>query len=169
MALDFEAFVVAQYAPLRRVAFLLCGDRDRADDLVQATFAKAHVRWARVGGAADPVAYVHRILINTSRSWLARRWLGELPTGSLPEGAGDDLTAAVDVQLTVLVALRELPRAQREAVVVRHLLGLSEAQAAVVLDVPVGTVKSRTSRAIDALRADRRLVGLLMTTEEELA
>ncbi|MCW2673927.1 MAG: polymerase sigma factor [Frankiales bacterium] len=145
-----EEFVAAQYEPLRRAAYLLCGDVDAADDLVQTT-SKVWRRWNRVSGAQDPVAYTHRVLINTYRARRRRMWVRESPTdlSQATVQAGSD--PVVD-RLALRQALLTLPLDQRQAVVLRHLLGLNELETSRALDCPVGTVKSRTSRGLAALR-----------------
>lgn len=150
MDVAYEDLVRVQYEPLRRAAFALCGDRQQADDLVQTAFVRAHRQSGRVLSADDPAAYLHRILINASRSWWSRR----REHAALSDGPDptDDL-GWVDLRMALVTALRALTRDQREAVVLRHLLGRTEQETALALGCPVGTVKSRTSRALVALRA----------------
>ncbi len=150
MDVAFENLVRAQYEPLRRAALALCGDRRQADDLVQTAFVRAHRQSGRVLSADDPVAYLHRILINVSRSWWSRR-RDHVALADAPHPT-DDL-GRVDLRLTLIAALRALPRDQREVVVLRHLLGRTELETAEALGCAVGTVKSRTPRALVALRA----------------
>jgi RNA polymerase sigma-70 factor (sigma-E family) len=146
-----EDFIAAQYEPLRRVAYLLCGDLDAADDLVQMTLSKVYAKWSKVSAAQDPVAYAHRMLINTSRASRRRRWMQERPT-DMRARSDAALVESVDDRLALRQALLLLPLEQRQAVVLRHMLGLSEAEAARALGCAVGTVKSRTSRGLAALR-----------------
>lgn len=148
---DFDAYVQARYAGLLRAALVLCRDRHSAEDLVQTALMRAHRSWRRVREADDPDAYVHRILINASRSWFRRSWhAGPLPAA---EPSGADAHAHADLRDALVRALGALPAAQREALVLRYLTDLSEAATARALGCSVGTVKSRTSRGLAALRA----------------
>ena len=151
---DFEAYVRARYAGLCRYAFALCGDWQAAEDLVQGTLTRCHRPFSR--GLDDPDAYVLRALTNAHLSWRRRFWHREVPTAELPEVA-----AGGDPDLPVLVreALRRLPPGQRAVVVLRFLADRSEREAADLLGISTGTVKSRTSRALAALRASGVLTG----------
>jgi hypothetical protein len=79
---DFRAFVVSRWPGLVRLAFGLTGDRWAAEDIAQATLARAYVAWRRVSRADDPDAYLRRILINTSRRRFRRHRVIEQPGGS---------------------------------------------------------------------------------------
>lgn len=149
---SFEQVVTTRYDALRRTAFLLCGDHGHAEDLVQGVLAKVHRSWSRVARVDDLDAYLHTAVINASRSWRRRRWHGERATGTLPEVLSPDPTTAVDLREALVGALRELPAAQREAIALRFLAGLTEEQTASRLGVAPGTVKSRVSRGLAALR-----------------
>lgn len=159
----FEQVVAYRYDALRRTAFLLTGDHGHAEDLVQVVLVKAHRSWSRVQRADDLDAYLHMAVINAARSWRRRLWHGERPTGALPEPEPerDDPTGPVDLRQVLVAALRTLPTAQKEALALRYLAGLSEEQAASRLGVAAGTVKSRVSRGLAALRAS----GLFDETE----
>lgn len=149
---DFEAFVLARRRSLLRTAWLLTGDWERAEDLVQSALLRCYPHWGRIA-AGDPDAYVRRALARLATSWWRRRWRGEVPTEVLPERADRDPYAQVDLRLAVLGALAQLPARQRAAVVLRYLDDLSEAQTAAALDCSVGTVKSQTAAALARLRA----------------
>lgn len=152
---SFEQVVAFRYDALRRTAFLVCGDHGHAEDLVQGVLAKVHRSWRRVQQVDDLDAYLHMAVIHASRSWRRRRWHGERPTAVLPDASLDDGTAAVDLRQALVTALGTLPSAQREALALRYLAGLTEEQTAVRLGVAPGTVKSRVSRGLAALRASR--------------
>lgn len=109
------------------------------------------VHWSKVQRADDPDAYVYRVLLNTLASARRRRWSAEYPTAELPERPGDDATAAVDSRDAVRRLLAPLNRDQRTVVVLRYFADFSERQLAEVLRVPIGTIKSRTSRALKLL------------------
>jgi RNA polymerase sigma-70 factor (ECF subfamily) len=149
----FEEVVASRYDSLRRTAYVLVGDHHHAQDLAQIVFLKLHRSWNRVDGVQDLDAYLHVTLVNTARSWWKRHWHGEKPTEQLPdEPAADGAERGVDLRDAVVRALGGLGRDHREVLVLRHIAGLSEAETAEVLSCSVGTVKSRTSRALAALR-----------------
>ncbi len=145
----FEEYVAARGAALWRSAWLLTGDRHRAEDLVQTALMKCWRRWDRIGeGGVE--AYVRRTMVTTYTDWWRRRWNGELPTAELPETPDTDRDPGV--RQDVVNALARLPRGQRAVVVLRYFDDLSEAQTAAALGISVGTVKSQTSRALRTLR-----------------
>jgi RNA polymerase sigma-70 factor (sigma-E family) len=149
---DFDTFVRARYDRLCRTAYLLCGDWQHAEDLVQTALAKTYVA-ARRGHVESLDAYVHRALVNTRTSWWRRRWHGEVATEALPDTAHPtDAYDASDRRAQVVAALATLPVKQRDVLVLRYFLDLSEADVARALGCSPGTVKSRTSRALDSLR-----------------
>jgi RNA polymerase sigma-70 factor (ECF subfamily) len=161
---EFDEFVRARYDRLCRTAYLLCGDWQHAEDLVQTALAKTYVA-ARRGHVESLDAYVHRTLVTTRASWWRRRWHGEVATATLPDTAAPtDVYDAADRRAQVLAALATLPAAQRDVLVLRYFADVSEAGTAAALGVSPGTVKSRASRAIAALRAS----GLLTDIEEEV-
>ncbi|MEO9325583.1 SigE family RNA polymerase sigma factor [Nocardioides sp. C4-1] len=159
----FDDFVAARSTALWRSAFLLTGDRHKAEDLLQAALVKTWRRWDRIGHGSSrshetAEAYVRRALATTYTDWWRRRWRGELPTGELPERAGDvDEAARAEVRHDVLTALAALPRGQRAVLVLRYFDDLTEQQTADALGVSVGTVKSQASRAMTALRSSPAL------------
>jgi RNA polymerase sigma-70 factor (sigma-E family) len=147
-----EEYVRLRGPRLVRTAYLLTGDRQLAEDLVQNALASAMVSWRRLRDVTDLDAYLHTAVVNAQNRWWRRRWHGEIPTERLPEAAAPDETAKLEGSHDLLEALRRLPARQREAVVLRYYEDLSEAQAARVLGCSVGTVKSQTSRGLAKLR-----------------
>lgn len=151
--MEFEEFVAARSTALWRSAYLLTGDRQRAEDLLQTALVKAWRRWDRIVRHEAAEAYVRATIATTYTDWWRRRWNGEVPTGELPETAAPPDSTRVEVRRDVLAALAGLPRGQRAVIVLRYFDDLSEQQTAAALGVSVGTVKSQTSRALAALRA----------------
>ncbi len=144
---DFEEFVVARSGTLLRTAYLLTGNHQDAEDLVQTALLKAVPRWGRV---REHEPYVRRILVHESVSrWRRRRWR-ETSTESLPELAAR--SSDVDARLVLRQALGMLAPRQRAVIVLRYLDDLTEAQTADVLGVSVGTVKSQSRDALARLR-----------------
>jgi RNA polymerase sigma-70 factor (sigma-E family) len=149
----FGVFVAARSRHLLQTAYLLTGDRHRAEDLLQTALTKAYLRWDRIS-SDDPEGYVRRILANTQFDWWRRRSSREQPTDALPEEARPDASAEVEVRDAVLTALAGLPKRQRAVVVLRYFEDLSEAEIAQTLGCSPGTVKSAASRAMAKLRDD---------------
>ncbi|MCW3839902.1 SigE family RNA polymerase sigma factor [Micromonospora yasonensis] len=148
----FRGFVAARSAALLRSAYLLVGDRDRAEDLLQTALIKTYVKWQRIRDPGAVEGYVRRVMVNTATSWWRGRPYRERPVATLPEGGGAD---EMDVRLeqdTMWQHLLALPVKQRAVLVLRYYEGMGEAEIAEVLDISRGTVKSHTSRGLAALR-----------------
>ncbi len=156
-AVDFDEFVAARGSALWRTAWLLTGDRHRAEDLLQTALGKAWPHWRRVSRSGSFEAYVRKTMFTTYVAWYRRRWKAEVPTEHLPEQSGHDDAEQVAYQRDIAAALAQLPRGQRAVVVLRYFEDLTEAQTAEVLGCSVGTVKSQTSRALAALRSSPAL------------
>lgn len=142
----YVEFVDASRATLLAYGWLLTGDGHAAEELVQETFVRVYVRWRKVRGG-QPLAYARRVLSNlhTDR-WRRRR--REVLRDEVPETA-----YTADPMTTDLVrALQQLSPRERESVVLRHYLDLSEKDTAATLGVSVGAVKSYTSKALARLR-----------------
>lgn len=148
----FADFVRAASPRLLTSAWMLCGDPHVAEELVQESLARVYVHWRRAR-ADNPTAYARRVLVNlhTDR-WRKRR--REVLTDTVPDtGPSSGSQVALGLDLDLAQALQALPRRERECVVLRHYLDLSEKDAAATLGVSTGTVKSSTSRGLAALRA----------------
>lgn len=154
---SFEEFVAARGAALWRTAWLLTGDRHRAEDLVQTALGKTWPHWDRISRDGSFEAYVRRTLFTTYVAWYRRRWNAEVPTEHLPEHSGADNAEAAAYRRDIAAALAQLLLGQRAVVVLRYFDDLTEAQTADVLDCSVGTVKSQTSRALASLRSSPAL------------
>ncbi|WP_291382215.1 SigE family RNA polymerase sigma factor [Demequina sp.] len=149
---EFSAFVRAASPELGRVAWYLCGDPVRAEDLLQHALLRTYLAWARVRND-DPVAYTRRILSNARiDGWRKGRREALTAPLAMPEPSADDGAAARAERDLLGRALRALPPQQRRVVVLRHVLDLSEADTAAELGVSVGTVKSTASRGLARLR-----------------
>lgn len=148
---DFSVWATARWGPLVRSAVVLGCSLDEAEDLVQTTLLRCHVKWRTVGRADDRDAYVYRILLNCHRDSRRRRWWGERPTETLAERSTEDPSTRVAATDALHRALDGLSKVNREVVVLRYLAHLSEQQTADILKIPPGTVKSRLSRALTQL------------------
>lgn len=158
---DYAAYVNARWAGLVRAAVLLGCSRPDAEDTVQATLVRCYVSWSKVQGATDRDAYVYRMLVNTLTTSRRRRWWAERPTAELTAAAEpvDEFDQA-DVTDGVRRAVAQLGTDSRAVVVLRYYADLSERQTADALGIPVGTVKSRMSRALAQLALDPHLSDL---------
>lgn len=135
----------SQYAPMVRLAHLITGSNEVAEDLVQEAFVRLHRSWGR---AQNPAAYLRTVVVNRCRTWQRRRVLERLHSPpSAPPGVS--LPAEVDETLTALAGLR--PR-QRAALVLRFYADLPEAEIASALGCRPGTVKSLVSRGLAELK-----------------
>jgi RNA polymerase sigma-70 factor (sigma-E family) len=148
----FREFVAARSGALLRTAYLLVGDRGRAEDLLQTALIKAYVAWHRIRDPGALEGYVRRTMANTATSWWRGRPYRERPVSELPERTGQDDIGARFERDAMWAHLRALPTRQRAVLVLRYYEGLSETEIAEVLGVSRGTVKSHASRALSALR-----------------
>lgn len=142
-AATFDELFRRRYEPMVRVAYLLVGTRAEAEDVVQDSFARIEVRWARL---ANPEGYLHRCVVNRSYDVLRRRRLENrirlMRHEHTSELQADELGDA----------LAELPPRRRAAVVLKYYAGLQEREIAEALGVRPGTVKSMLHRALAQLR-----------------
>lgn len=143
------------YRSLLRLAALLVDDRETAEDVVQDAFVRLHGAWGRVRDPAQRPAYLRSIVCNTARSRLRRRLVAARHRPAPPADArsAEDAALVGEERAEVLAALRALPRRQRECLVLRYYLDLSEAQIAAALGISTGSVKSHASRGVAALAA----------------
>jgi RNA polymerase sigma-70 factor (sigma-E family) len=148
---ELREFVSARGAALSRAAYLLTGDHQAAEDLVQETYVVLVRRWQK-SGALDPEAYVRRILYSRFVDGWRRRRFSELPWASPPETAGGDEAGAATDRLTLRHALARLTPRQRAILVLRFYEDLTETQAAAALGISPNTVKSQSRVALRRLR-----------------
>jgi len=149
---EFRDFVSARSGALFATAYLLTGQREAAEDLLQTSLARTALKW---DGLDHPEAYVRKAMYHQQVSWWRHRsWGREHSTADVPEGAEQrDPTAELDLRLSLAAALRLLAPRQRAVVVLRYFDDLPEREVADVLGVSVGTVRSQCHRALAKLRA----------------
>jgi RNA polymerase sigma-70 factor (sigma-E family) len=148
---DFTRFVAGNATTLLRTAFLLTGDRQAAEDLLQEAFERVYVAWPRV---QEPFAYTRTTLVRASTNrWRSRARRPELPLTGYDRAQPDGAEERAE-QDRVLAALALLPPRQRATVVLRFWNDLTEAATAATLNCSVGTVKSQTARALARLRSE---------------
>jgi RNA polymerase sigma-70 factor (sigma-E family) len=159
---EAERHVTALYQAhalsLARLALLMLGDQAEAQDVVQDAFLGLYRRWGALASADAAPGYLRVSVLNGCRTALRRRsrptvYLG----GTIYADAEEQLESAealaihTEEQRAVIAAVRRLPPRQREALVLRYYLDMTEDQAAQAMRVSRGTVKSATSRAIAAV------------------
>jgi RNA polymerase sigma-70 factor (sigma-E family) len=154
---EFHAFFERHYAELARLAHLLTGEPDAADDLAADALLALWHRWDRVRAADHPVAYARGVVANLARTRVRtavreRRRVALFWSQRAERAENPDVAGVVDVR----EALRRLPFRKRACVVLRHAFDLSEKDTALALGVSVGTVKSQTSKGVAELQ---RLLG----------
>jgi RNA polymerase sigma-70 factor (ECF subfamily) len=137
----FEAFFLTEYEPVLRTVFLMLADRAAAEDVTQESFMQAFLHWRKVSSYEQPGAWVRRVAIRLAGRRRARRAAerglidkAPNPGASLPD-------------LDVRRALLKLPPAQRAAVILHYYEDRTVAEAAAVLGVSDGTVKTALHRA----------------------
>jgi len=150
---SFTELYWAQQGRLLRLAYLVSGDLGVAEDAVAEALARVWPRW-QAGQVEDPGSYLRRAVVNEPLRGGRRRAL-ERRAAQLHKGddrGGRAVAEQVTDHETVWRALLALPAPQRIVIVLRYFEELSEAQIAVALRVPAGTVKSRLARGLDRLR-----------------
>lgn len=150
---EFTEYLAARQAALLRTAYLVCGDRDQAEDVLQTALAKLYLSWDKVRDRGAIDAYVRRIVVNETTSAWRRPWhRRERATDQLPETAVHHDRYDDGGSAALWDVVRSLPPRARAVVVLRYYEQLSEAETAQALGISVGTVKSQSNRALRMLR-----------------
>jgi RNA polymerase sigma-70 factor (sigma-E family) len=148
---EFTHYVTSRLGTLRRIAYLLCQDWQRADDLVQIAITRLYVHWDRAAAVEHTDAYTRTILVREYLNEQRSGWARLVKVGAaLPDAAG--LVPDTDASLDVRRALAALPPRQRATLVLRFYCDLSVDQTARLLSCSPGTVKSQTAKAMATLR-----------------
>jgi RNA polymerase sigma-70 factor, ECF subfamily len=148
--LVFEEFFAATYEQVLRAMFMLTDDRSLAEDVAQEAFVRVFERWDKVATGPNPAGYVYRTALNLYRGRLRRL---RLASRRVLSPATPDSLALVDERDALRRALQELPRSQREALILVFLVGMTHKEAGRILRVEPGTVRVRISRGLHALRS----------------
>ncbi len=145
----FDDFYASTAPVLVRQVQALTGDLAEAQDCVQEAYARAWQRWSTISEYDSPAAWVRMVACRLAISRFRRLKVG---VGLLRRQGPPPDVPEVDVSRVALVAaLRQIPEAQRLAIVLHHLGGLSVQEVAYETEAPVGTVKARLSRGRAAL------------------
>ena len=146
---------VDQGRQMVRLAVLLVGDRGLAEEAVQEAFVAVYRNWDGVRDKASLAGYVRAAVVNQCRSaqrgLVRARRLRDRMGAFRDEMASVESDAATDEALRIAELVRGLPQRQREVVVCRYYLDLTEAQTAALLELEIGTVKRHAHRAIQRL------------------
>jgi RNA polymerase sigma-70 factor (sigma-E family) len=146
------ALYEAHALSLARLALLMLGDQAEAQDVVQDAFLGLYRRWATLASADAAPGYLRASVLNGCRTALRRRSRPAAYAGVQEHlESAEALAIHTEEQRAVLAAVRRLPARQREALVLRYYLDMTEEQAARAMRVSRGTVKSATSRAVAAV------------------
>ena len=154
---EFSEFMQGRWQALVRFGYGLTGDPGLAEDLAQTALARAYASWPRVRRAGDPDAYVRKIMLNAGRSWFRKRRVAESLAGRVPDRGSGGPAGREDDRVALMAALRELPCGQREVVLLRYWMDMTETEVAAALGCSVGNVKSQASRALAKLRVSAGL------------
>jgi RNA polymerase sigma factor (sigma-70 family) len=146
----FEAFFRAHHVRLLRALFLLTGNEQEAEELMQDSFVAVWERWDRVSGLDDPPGYLYRTAMNRFRSGLRRA--ARAARRALRPMAHADAFAAVDERDAVARAMATLSPRQRAALVLTEFLGYGSEEAGTILGVKPVTARVLSSQARAALR-----------------
>lgn len=150
----------AHWPALVRLAWLLVRDQGVAEDVVADALIGLHRRWDHLTDRDLALAYLRRSVVNASRSVLRHRTVEStyvaqhgraITDATAPSAENEALHELGNARM--LAALDRLPRRQREVLVLRYYLDLSEAQIAHALEIAPGSVKAHASRGLSALRA----------------
>jgi RNA polymerase sigma-70 factor (sigma-E family) len=151
----FDEFVRVHGDSLIRLAYVLCGDRGRAEDATQEALTRLYLRWGRID---DPLPYARRCVVNATKDHWRRSGRRERRDQLAAQQQWPDVPVPVDDQVVdrdrLVQALRRLPHGQRVVIVLRYWHQLPEPEIARILGNSVGTVKSQASRALAKLRAE---------------
>lgn len=148
----FSEFVESRSHALLRTAYLMVGDHQLAQDLVQEALVKTFMAWPRLRDPEKVDSYVRRTIVTTGISWRRRRSFQERPADLLPDALGPDHVETMATHRVLVEHLRGLPPRQRAAIVLRYYEDLTVAQTAEIMGCSEGAVKSHVSIGLGKLR-----------------
>jgi RNA polymerase sigma-70 factor (sigma-E family) len=136
---------------LTRLAFIILGDRQAAEDVVQEAFCGLFRAWDRLPDGANVLGYLRVSVVNGCRTVIRRNKRAPRPLAVPAVPSAEAAMLVGEEQRAAVAALRRLPPRQREALVLRYFADLPEREAAAAMGVSRGTVKSTTARGLAAL------------------
>jgi RNA polymerase sigma-70 factor, ECF subfamily len=145
----FEEFYSLSYRPLLRLLLPLVVDVHAAEEVAQEAFLRAYRHWPRLATYDDPRAWLYRVAMRLAVS----RWrrLRSAAAALVRYGPPPPVDGPDGVSVAVFTALSKLPLAQRQVLVMHHMLSVPVAEIAAELGIPAGTVKARLFRGRAAL------------------
>jgi RNA polymerase sigma-70 factor (ECF subfamily) len=150
--LTFEGLFQAEHRALFRALYLIVGNTQEAEELMQDAFLRVWERWDRVGRMDNPAGYLCRIAVNGARSRIRRLRLAARRTVVAAATQPPDAFADVDLRDELVRALAALSERQRMALVLTDLLDVSAEDSARLLRVKPPTVRSLASQGRAALK-----------------
>ena len=157
-AREFDAFYAGTNRRVLHQMYAMTGNLADAQELVQEAYARAWQRWSAVADYDDPEAWVRTVAWRLAASRWRKTKNGV--AAMLRHGPAPDTPEPSIDNVALVAALKQIPEAQRRAIVLHHLSGLSVAEVAHETGAPEGTVKARLSRgraALAELLADNSL------------
>ena len=151
---DFTAFYDDTWGGTVACAYAASGDLSAAEDLAQEAYVRAWARWSTIRDYDDPAGWVRRVATRLAVSrWRRSRVAQTFLSRSRPPEA---VAGPSDTTVALVRALSQIPEAQRRAIVLHHLAGLSVGEIAALEHCPTGTVKTRLARGRGALASHLR-------------
>ncbi|MDT7571238.1 MAG: hypothetical protein QOE05_1412 [Actinomycetota bacterium] len=151
-----EVLFRRHYTELLRLAVVMLGSREAAEDAVQEAFVTLHRNWRSLRNPEAAEAYLRSAVLNRCRSWVRRQvsQRARRPLMLIPEQqeSPEDTTVGRDQAGSLVRAMRTLARRQREVLACRFVLEMSVAETAQLLEISTGSVKAHTHRGLQALQ-----------------
>src|SRR3954447_23016171 len=155
-AAGVEVLFRRHYAELLRLAFVMLGSREAAEDAVQDAFVSLHRNWRSMRDREAAEAYLRSAVLNRCRSWVRRQVIQRAARPLMlvreHQESPEDTTVGRDEVGSLVGAMRTLARRQREVLACRFVLEMSVAETAQLLEISVGSVKAHTHRGLQALQ-----------------
>ena len=150
----YADLVTARSPSLFRTAYLVVGDHQLAQDLLQESLVKTYVAWPRLRDVTKAEAYARRTIVTTAISWRRRRSFHERPVDVLPDVGVADRVDELATRDALWAQLHLLPPRQRAAIVLRYYVGVDDDHIAEILGCNRGTVRTLVRRGVIALRQE---------------
>lgn len=151
-----DAMFRRHYTDLLRLAVVMIGTREAAEDAVQDAFAALHRNSRALRDVTSAEAYLRSTVLNRCRSWVRRqvtqRAARPLMLVREHEPSAEDAIVDREGEGALVAMMRKLPRRQREVLACRFVLELSVAQTAELLEISEGSVKTHTHRGLQTLQ-----------------
>jgi RNA polymerase sigma factor (sigma-70 family) len=150
-----EVMFRRHYAELLRLAVVMLGNREAAEDAVQEAFVALHRNWRTLRDPEAAEAYLRSAVLNRGRSWVRRqvtqRAVRPMMLVRAQHESAEDTTVGRDEVGALVAVMRTLARRQREVLACRFVLEMSVAETAQLLEISTGSVKAHTHRGLQAL------------------